>query len=534
MIIIFDRKETVNYGSNRMPFTALYKEDTINSLLLEPAIWDKLKASEKEYRELKCPECEEPMVARAGEGYKIRPHFAHRYDLIENPEGDRKLCSLKSESAEHLYIKQWIFDECQELGLPVEIEKRIPTDDGFQIADICVPDKNKIVEVQISNQSEEKYYERHDAYNGAGYETLWITWKKDIIKLPYARISLRSKGIEQRNKRNIRTAEQFWLKAPAMYFSETKDLRKYNLDWDDMWGYNIDTVDRSIQLPKLIETFMFDIARYEVKCPVCHKPHWCGERCVETKSKIEAIIIARRRAYINWVKLDYPEVYKFVSKRYRSELGLYLKGKIADIQNLIEDLIAEEENRRTTISIHGAIAASFKSAHPESYAYLERRYNSQLEAYLNGEDTGIGSIIDDLREEAERRRQREKRRVEKERLIQQHNTIVEKEKTQLAQSLLEVENKDIETTNQLVEEQPQVYYPPNFVVEHDLSIYSIEDFRKHFDGTEYNYSLELELKYTHYSVYESARIAHENRMLNLKRSIPPVCQEFLDTLIRNR
>ena len=44
----------------------------------------------------------------------------------------------------------------KKLGLPVEIEKRIPTDDGFQIADICVPEKNKIVEVQISNQSEEK------------------------------------------------------------------------------------------------------------------------------------------------------------------------------------------------------------------------------------------------------------------------------------------------------------------------------------------------------------------------------------------
>ena len=517
-----------------MPFTALYKEDTINSLLLEPAIWDELKASEKEYRELRCPECEEPMVARAGEGYKIRPHFAHRSDLIENPEGDRKPCSLKSESSEHLYIKQWIFGVCQELELPIEIEKRIPTDDGFQIADICVPDKNKIVEVQISNQSEEKYYERHDAYNGAGYETLWITWKKDIIELPYARISPQSKGIEQRNKRNIMTAEQFWLKAPAMYFSETKDLRKYNLDWDDMWGYNIDTIDKSIPLPKLIETFMFDIARYEVKCPVCHKPHWCGERCVETKPKIEAIIIARRRNFINRVRLDYPETYKFVSERYRSELQSYLRGKITDIGDIIDDLITEEQDRRITISMHREIIASFKSAYPESYTYLEGRYNSQLEAYLNGEDTGIGNIIDDLRQEAERRRQTEKRRMEKERLIQQHNTIVEREKARLAQPPLEVETSDIETTNQPVEEQPQVYYPPNFVIEHDLSVYSTEDFRKHFDGTEYNYSLELDLKYTYRSVYESARIAHENRMLNLKRGIPPGCQEFLEALIHNR
>ena len=111
-----------------MPFTALYKEDRINSLLLDPEEWSELKASEKEYRELKCPECEEPMVARAGISHKIRPHFAHRYDLIENPEGNRKPCSLSSESAEHLYIKQWIFEVCQELGLPVDIEKRIQTD----------------------------------------------------------------------------------------------------------------------------------------------------------------------------------------------------------------------------------------------------------------------------------------------------------------------------------------------------------------------------------------------------------------------
>lgn len=517
-----------------MPFTALYKEDTINSLLLEPAIWDQLKASEKEYRELKCPECEEPMVARAGEGYKIRPHFAHRHDLIENPERDRKLCSLKSESSEHLYIKQWIFGVCQELELPVEIEKRIPTDGGFQIADICVSDKNKIVEVQISNQSEEKYYERHDAYNNAGYETLWITWKKDIIELPYARISLQSKGIEQRNKRNIMTAEQFWLKAPAMYFSETKDLRKYNLDWDDMWGYNIDTIDTSIKLPKMIETFMFDMARYQIKCSVCHAPHWCGERCVEAKPKIEAIIIARRRHFINRIRLDYPETYKFVSERYRSELQSYLKGKITDIGDIIDDLITEEQDRRMMISMRGEIIANFKSAHPESYAYLARRYSSQLEAYLNGQDTDIDSIIDDLRQEAERKRQVEEKKAEKERLIQQCNAIVEKEKTRLAQLSLEVETSDIETIDQPVEEQPQVYHPLNFVIEHDLSIYSIEDFRKHFEGTEYNYSLELDLKYTHYSVYESARIAHENRMLNLKRGIPPVCQEFLDALIHNR
>ena len=286
---------------------------------------------------------------------------------------------------------------------------------------------------------------------------------------------------------------------------------------------------------KLIETFMFDMARYQIKCSVCHKPHWCGERCVEAKPKIEAIILARRRSYINWVRLDYPEVFKFVIKQYRSELESYLKGKITAIRDLIEDLIAEEEDRRTAISIHGAIVASFKSAHPEYYQYLREKYLSQLQAYLNGVDTGIENIINDLRQEAERKRQVEERKAEQERLIQQHNAIVEKEKARLAQPLLEVETTEVEIANQPLKEQPQVYYPPDFTIEHDLSVYySTEDFRKHFDGTKYNYSLELDLKYTHRSIYEAARIAHENRMLNLKRSIPQVCQEFLETLIHNR
>ena len=90
-----------------MPFTAIHKGRRVNSLLYEEREWKELKESEREYRTLKCPECKEDMIARAGINNGIRPHFAHRSDLIENAENNLKQCSLRSESNEHLYIKQW-------------------------------------------------------------------------------------------------------------------------------------------------------------------------------------------------------------------------------------------------------------------------------------------------------------------------------------------------------------------------------------------------------------------------------------------
>ena len=47
-----------------MPFTAIHKGRRANSLLYEEKEWRELKESEREYRTLKCPECEEGMIAR--------------------------------------------------------------------------------------------------------------------------------------------------------------------------------------------------------------------------------------------------------------------------------------------------------------------------------------------------------------------------------------------------------------------------------------------------------------------------------------
>ena len=62
------------------------------------------------------------------------------------------------------------------------------------------------------------------------------------------------------------------------------------------------------------------------------------------------------------------------------------------------------------------------------------------------------------------------------------------------------------------------------------SAYTKDDYCRHFNGESYNYEIELDLKYTLREVYEAARIAHENRMMGLKRGIPAICKTFLDTL----
>lgn len=477
-----------------MPFTALYKGNTINSLLLNSEKWDELKASEQEYRKLKCPECEEIMIARAGAEYKISPHFAHRSDLIENAESDSKPCSLKSESSEHLYIKQWAFTECQSLGLLAEIEKRIPTDNGFQIADVCVPDKHKILEVQVSTQTEEKYLERHDAYSQTGYETLWITWKKEIPELPSAKISIQSKGKVLKNRKNIITAEQFSLLTPVVYFNEPKWRR--TLDWEDLWGHNIDTIDKSVSLFNLIKTFMFEIERYEVSCSVCHKPHWCGQRCTEIKPMVETLIIKSRREQIDEARSKFPEIYSFLSNKYRSQLQAYLKGEESNIGELIEELVAEWNEKKEVISEHRNIMKAFQITNPKSYKHLQKEYPRELELYLNGEDNDIPYIIDDLREQVQRKEEEQR---EGKRLKEMEET--EKGATQTVPGPL-----------------------------HDLSVYAIEDFRRHFNGEAYDHSMELDLKYTHREIYNAARIAHENRMWGLKRGMPTVCRVFLENL----
>ena len=326
-----------------MPFTAIYKGRRVNSLLYKEREWKELKESERKYRTLKCPECEEDMIARAGINNGIRRHFAHRFDLIENAENNLKPCSLRSESNEHLHIKQWGFKICKSLGLGVETEQRIPVEGGVRIADICVPCKKKIVEIQISNQQDNEYGRRHEEYRQAGYETLWITWKKAIRYLPIAKISISSRGKELRNKKNITSAEQFMLLITSIFYTESKHI-----------GYEVGPMEVSRNFSELIKMYMFDEARFTKSCGVCNQPHWCGETCSKADVKMAKFrevrkkeerekLLNERRATIHTLKMSSPEIYESLATWYPNELQTFLSGKNIDYDCLLDRVVIDTD-----------------------------------------------------------------------------------------------------------------------------------------------------------------------------------------------
>ncbi|MCY4553712.1 MAG: competence protein CoiA family protein [Candidatus Poribacteria bacterium] len=326
-----------------MPFTAIREGRRVNSLRYKESEWEELKESEREYRTLKCPECKADMIARAGINTGMRPHFAHRFDLIENAENNLKPCSLRSESNEHLFIKQRGFEICKSLGLGVETEQRIQVEGGVQIADICVPDKKKIVEIQISSQQDNEYRRRHEEYREAGYETLWITWKKAIRYLPIAKISIRSRGNELRNKKNITSAEQFMLLITSISYMESKYI-----------GYEVGPMEVSRNFLELIKMYMFDEAHFTKSCGVCNQPHWCGEACSkadvkmakfreEEKKEEREKLLNERRATIHTLKMSSPEIYESLATWYSSELQSFLSGENIDYDCLLDRVMIETD-----------------------------------------------------------------------------------------------------------------------------------------------------------------------------------------------
>ena len=402
-----------------MPFTALYKGNRIDSEDIKPKEWSKIKISERDRRNLVCPECKEQMIAKAGIESVITPHFAHARNLIE---GEISKCSLrkKDKQKEHRHIQRWLFQVCQSLGLDVQREYEIKTPNGKRYADVCVPDKKKIIEVQLSGQTEGDYFERSNAYSTQGYESLWITWKKDIPTLPYARISIfNSKQKELKNKKNIIDAAMTQLLTPVLYY------------WVDQrsWRYQIDTVKRSVNLSDLTETFMFDTARYLTACDICDKPHWCGEKCRETKPKIMEKIREKRQNKIRNIRIFHPETYAVIQEKYPNQLGKYLKasrvylqGAEEGFEDLINELTAEESHRKDA----KRDVDSFISQFPDIFAGLKSEYPHELKSYLKGTDYEFADFMEGVRRDKASKEFAEKQRIEKEKLNQNRNAIVQK------------------------------------------------------------------------------------------------------------
>ena len=240
-----------------MPFTANYQGSKINSLNISNQAWSEIKRSESEHRTLACPECSKPMMARAGND-RISPHFAHRHNPITGS------CNFTNETREHLFLKNKVFQICISLGLHVELEKRITTQNSYRIADICLSEKQKLIEIQLAKKPPEACIQRNKDYRQAGYDVLWLLWKKPVKGLCAVLVYPESDGRILLNKKHITTADQLILKRVNMRLS--RDMPVFEMG--DFCG-----------LTDTIKSYAFDDNSFAFQCTACNLPHWTDYLC---------------------------------------------------------------------------------------------------------------------------------------------------------------------------------------------------------------------------------------------------------------
>lgn len=329
-----------------MPFTALYKNDTINSLNIEQDFWNELKASEQAQKELRCPDCEGLMIARAGIGFKVAPHFAH----ITDAQG----CQLLGESKEHLYIKQLVFEACQSLGLEATTEQRIDLDGETRIADVCVPSENKIVEVQLTNQSNREYYHRDNWYRRAGYESLWLTWQEiGLLNLAYAKIMIRNEEVLLGNKEQIFTADELYLSQKHVVFQETPNL-KYT-------AYDTDLDFQRVELSEVVGNFLSGSETFTIECEAVNNWHWCGQVCRDACGRIAELSEEHKQKRIAYLRKNMtPQILFFPNGK--SELDI----------SFIDDHIQEIRKFGLFGELKEAVSAAFNQLEEQEIVSGER------------------------------------------------------------------------------------------------------------------------------------------------------------------
>ena len=244
-----------------MPFTANYRGDTINSLNFSNPAWVDFKDSQPTHNPLTCVECHKPMIARGG-NRRISAHFAHRRDPT-------RACNFTNETREHLFLKNIVFQTCVALGLRVEVEKRIETQSSYRIADICLPEKRKLIEIQLASKPKEEHFQRHTDYLQAGWDTLWLVWKNAIRGLPAAVICPQSDGNRTLfNKKAITTAD-------------TLRVRYHTIKLSAVRHAPICVMSDTCEIEDMIEFYVFGDDAFTSECPICHFPHWNDEKAKE-------------------------------------------------------------------------------------------------------------------------------------------------------------------------------------------------------------------------------------------------------------
>ena len=252
-----------------MPFTAYYQGDQkINSVHISPEAWLAIKGAETEKRTLTCPECRKLMIARGGTD-RISAHFAHKRDPKES-------CNFTNETREHLFLKHAVYNTCLSLGLRVELEKRINTHSSFRIADICLPEQKKLIEIQLAKKPEAALLQRHADYQQAGWDTLWVVWKKPTKGLPMAVIRPQLKGRTLSNKQHITTADALYVQC------NTVGIRMLTGGFTPVLGNFREFAD-------VIKFYVFGDNPFIIDCPICQLSHWNDEQAKEAHANVGII-----------------------------------------------------------------------------------------------------------------------------------------------------------------------------------------------------------------------------------------------------
>jgi len=142
-----------------------------------PPDWSEIK--NRSLGEIRCTECDEPLIAKGGPTFDVRPHFAHYPDST---------CVLKSsgETPYHDLAKALIVKTALEFGCQVFYEKQVSRDGITIQPDVRIirPDGTQLAfEVQHSSQTAAEYVRRSEHYRDVDIPVVWLTWSKFLDKL---------------------------------------------------------------------------------------------------------------------------------------------------------------------------------------------------------------------------------------------------------------------------------------------------------------------------------------------------------------
>ena len=257
-----------------MGFVAYKNGERIKAFDLTEADWLTLKMSEQENRTLVCPECLEQIIPK-GKGSIVQNHFAH----LPNLQGNRCQLSIK-ESDAHLHLKQLVYFVCKDIDISTDIEHKIEDSHGeYMRADVCIIDKKKVIEIQLSEQNEFEYNRRTEWYRQLGYEVMWLTWEQQNQRFPTCNIRFECLDATVKNKNELTENKVTYRFLEVLTpYSYNKVIQKKRFKVEK----KIDYFYKRRNFYLMLEDFVTSKTWFTQGCEKYDKPHWCGEHCKES------------------------------------------------------------------------------------------------------------------------------------------------------------------------------------------------------------------------------------------------------------